>query len=78
VHGQTIEGLYWRFCTFHGLRAVEPESYEIITVGGMIMRRPITVNRINRYEDFVSWEFWRLENAYDDLKYNKKTGDKLV
>lgn len=24
------------------------------------------------FKDFVSWEFWRLENAYDDFKDNKK------
>lgn len=29
------------------------------------------------FKDFASREFWRLENAYEDFKGNKKTGDVL-
>ena len=71
VYGEVIhsEDISWM------VRDIKPLRYDIITVKGKDYEASYYGSLdITGYEGFVSREFWRLENAYDDFKYCLKSG----
>lgn len=56
---------------------MEPERIDTIEVGGKSYRASYFGSYSLPVYDFVSREFWRLEDAYDDLKDKPKTDDVL-
>lgn len=60
------------------VKEIEPLRIEIINVNG----KDYTASYFGKsdlkgFKDYAHREFWRLENAYEDFRNNKKTGDVL-
>ncbi len=59
-------------------KETEPLRVDTITVGGKAYKALyFGISDLTGFKNFVSREFWRLEDAYDDFKDNPKTGDVL-
>lgn len=57
---------------------IEPERTDVIELDGKEYQASYFGKEdLTGFKDFVSREFWRLENAYDDFKDQPKTGDVL-
>lgn len=60
------------------VKEIEPLRVEIINVNGKDYEASYFGKQdLKGFKDYSHREFWRLENAYDDFKDNKKTGDVL-
>lgn len=59
-------------------KMIEPIRVDIITINGKDYEATYFGKQdLNGFKDYAYREYWRLENAYDDFKYNKKTGNVL-
>jgi hypothetical protein len=57
---------------------IEPLWADTLVVGGKTYKAlNFGISDLTGFKNFVSREFWRLEDAYDDFKDNPKTGDVL-
>jgi len=59
-------------------KLAEPVRVDILTINGKEYEASYFGEQdLNGFKDYACREFWRLENAYDEFKNKKKTGDVL-